>query len=150
MKMGSRISPQVTVGAMDWTGSRVGAAMGVSGAAAAAAATGLSTPSIEVTPAGKLCSLWATHRPAAHKLTALGERDTLHDGTRLFALTLDYLVDFDAPLATAVSDCVPRWPALNAQLYESPFCAQLCLAFGPGKRLLYAGDAWPKDRYVLN
>ena len=48
-----------------------------------------------------------------------------------------------------MSHSTPRWPALNAQLYESPFCGQLCLAFGPTRRLLYCGDAWPRDRLLL-
>jgi len=102
----------------------------------------------EVSVSAKLDTALSTIKPSGFKLQALGERDVMFNGDRVYSLVLEYVIDQDQPSA----EVTPTWPALNEHLYESAMFAQLSqiYSFPPQRRLLYTADAWPKNKCKLS
>ena len=102
-------------------------------------------------PYGKLEKWVAVLKPTAPgKVSPLGERDILPEGSPLYQLVFQY--EFDQADS---GEIIPRWPGLQGALYESNFLAQFFLVFDSKKKLIGTGDAWPsaikigKGRHVV-
>lgn len=102
----------------------------------------------EVSVSAKLDTVLSTIKPSGFKLQALGERDRMFNGDRIYSLVLEYVIEQDQPSA----EVTPSWPALNEHLYESSLFSQLSqiYTFPPMRRLLYTADAWPKNKAKLS
>jgi len=93
---------------------------------------------VDILPAGKLDRHTSTIRPSVQgKVTPLGERDVLVNGSTLYSLVLDYEFEMLEP-----GDVFPKWPGLQGVLYESLFHAQLFLLFDSKKKFIGAADAF--------
>ena len=95
---------------------------------------------IPIQPQGKLDKWRSVYHPSAPgKVLPLGERDSLFNGSTLYHLVLEY--SFDQPEALEI---LPVWPSLQGELYESDILGRFYMIFDQKKKLIAAGDAWPK------
>lgn len=92
----------------------------------------------EISPEGKLTKWLSTIKASSSKVSPLGERDVLPDGTPVYQLVLEYDIDLSESF-----DITPRFPGLQGVLYESNFLAQFIMVYNSKKVLVGAGDAWP-------
>jgi tripeptidyl-peptidase-2 len=98
----------------------------------------------EVAPAAKLTDWRHVVMPVEEgRVSPLGERDVLPDGSPIYQLVLTYAFDNDAK--TSVT---PRFPGLQGVLYESCFHGQFFILYDNSKKLLGAGDAWPSKVFI--
>ena len=56
----------------------------------------------------------------------------------------DYVLAYKFALKEATDGVSVRFPSLNAQLYESPYEAQLWAIFDGNKQLMRFGDDYPE------
>lgn len=105
-----------------------------------------------IAPAARLVGRRRWIHPSASRLTPLAEdRDTLPGRRLVHELVLDYPFTLEAD-----GTVIPRFPALNARLYEAEFGSQLWTVFDAAKRPVVTDDAWepdtvrlPKGSYLL-
>eukprot|EP01041_Mallomonas_annulata_P006918 gene6918-14055_t len=92
----------------------------------------------EISPSAKLDKWRAIIKPnAVGKVTPLGERDVLLDGSPIYQMILEYDIE-----QMEVGDVLPIWSGLNSILYESEFMAQFFMIYDSKKKLMGTGDAW--------
>lgn len=93
----------------------------------------------ELSPSASLNKWIAVVKPsAAGKISPLGERDILPNGTINYQMILEY--DFEQ---TENLETVPTFPGLQGILYESDFHGQFFMIYDSKKSLIGVGDAWP-------
>jgi len=105
----------------------------------------------EINPSAKLDKWISPVKPTqSGKISPMGSRDILANGTVLYQLILEYEIDL-----TENYDVTPRFPGLQGVLYESEFHAQFFMVYDSKKKLIGTGDAWPssikcgKGKYVI-
>lgn len=94
----------------------------------------------EIAPEGKLTKWLSTIKSTSSKVSPLGERDVLPDGTSVYQLVIEYEIDL-----SEACDIIPRFPGLQGVLYESNFMSQFVMVYNSKKVLVGSGDAWPSS-----